>query len=132
MSTPADMFQATEGRWGSREVEITDVTLVGADGTPGHVFQSGDAMEVRVKTRAHQPTKDFVFGIGLFNADGICCYGTNTNIEELEPAEISGEGEIRFASPVSTWWKAPTRSTSRRTSSTAIRTTTIGCSTPSA
>ena len=27
---PADMFKATEGRWGSREVEITNVTLVGA------------------------------------------------------------------------------------------------------
>jgi len=37
-----------------------------------------------------------VFGFGLFNADGVCCYGTNTNIESLEPAEISGEGEVRF------------------------------------
>ena len=26
---PADMFRAAEGRWGSREVEITEVTLVG-------------------------------------------------------------------------------------------------------
>lgn len=96
VTTPANMFQATEGRWGSREVEITDVTLVGADGVPGHVFQSGDAIEVRVNTRVHQPTRDFVFGIGLFNADGICCYGTNTSIEELQPEEISGDGEIRF------------------------------------
>src|SRR6266542_93181 len=39
---PADMFRATEGRWGSREVEITDVTLAGADGEPGHVFHSGE------------------------------------------------------------------------------------------
>ena len=96
VNTPADMFQATEGRWGSREVEITDVTLIGPDGAPGHVFQSGDAIEVRLKTRAHQPTKDFVFGFGLFNADGLCCYGTNTNIEELQPAEMSGDGEIQF------------------------------------
>ncbi len=96
VTTPANMFQATEGRWGSREVELTDVTLLGADGTPGHVFQSGDPLEVRVKTRVHQPTTDFVFGIGFFNADGICCYGTNTNLEELEPAEIGGEGEVRF------------------------------------
>jgi len=96
VTTPADMFQATEGRWGSREVEITEVTLLGADGTPGHLFQSGDAIEIRLKTRAHAPTKDFVFGIGLFNADGVCCYGTNTNIEELEPALMNGEGEIRF------------------------------------
>ncbi len=96
VTTPADMFQATEGRWGSREVEITDVTLVDSNGTPGHVFQSGEAIEIRFETRAHQPTKDFVFGIGIFNADGVCCYGTNTSIEELEPAEMSGEGAIRF------------------------------------
>jgi ABC-type polysaccharide/polyol phosphate transport system ATPase subunit len=96
VNTPADMFQATEGRWGSREVEITEVTLVGADGTPGHLFQSGDPLEIRLKTRAHAATKDFVFGIGLFNADGICCYGTNTNIEELEPSMMNGDGEIRF------------------------------------
>jgi ABC-type polysaccharide/polyol phosphate transport system ATPase subunit len=96
VSSPADMFQATEGRWGSREVEITEVALIGKDGTPGHVFQSGEPLEVRVKTRAHQTTTDFVFGIGLFNADGMCCYGTNTNIEELEPASIEGSGELKF------------------------------------
>lgn len=96
VDTPANMFQATEGRWGSREVEITEVTLHGADAQVSHVFQSGDAMEVRLKTRAHQALKDFVFGVGLFNADGLCCYGTNTYIEELEPSEMSGDGEIRF------------------------------------
>jgi ABC-type polysaccharide/polyol phosphate transport system ATPase subunit len=95
-SAPSDMFKATEGRWGSREIEITDVTLNGADGQPAHVFQSGEPIHVRLKVRAHQPTKDFVFGFGLFNADGICCYGTNTNIESLEPFELSGEGEINF------------------------------------
>jgi hypothetical protein len=99
VDTPADMFQATEGRWGTRELEITEVTLHGADGAVSHVFQSGDAIEIRLKTRAHQATNDFVFGIGLFNADGFCCYGTNTQIEELEPAEISGDGEVRFRVP---------------------------------
>jgi len=96
VDTPANMFQATEGRWGSREVEITEVSLHDADGQVSHVFQSGEPMELRLKTRAHQAVEDFVFGVGLFNVEGLCCYGTNTNIEELEPSEISGEGEIRF------------------------------------
>jgi ABC-type polysaccharide/polyol phosphate transport system ATPase subunit len=96
VAAPADMFKATEGRWGSREVEITDVAFVGENGTPGHVFHSGEPLEIRLKTRAHQPTRDFVFGVGLFNADGVCCYGTNTSIEQLEPAEIRGDGEVRF------------------------------------
>ena len=95
-AAPADMFQATEGRWGTREIEITEVTLAGPDGQPGHVFQSGDAIQVKLKVRAHQPTKDFVFGFGLFNAEGLCCYGTNTNLEELQPGEMSGAGEVTF------------------------------------
>src|SRR5690606_30265129 len=94
--TPADMFKATAGRWGTRELEITGVTLLGEDGEPGHVFQSGQAMQIRMRVRAHQPLDDFVFGFGIFNADGACCYGTNTYLEELEPEEISGEGEVTF------------------------------------
>ena len=83
-----DMFQVAEGRWGSREVEILDVTLVGDDGKSAHVFHSGDRMSVRVHTNAEKPVSDFVFGVGLFNADGVCCYGTNTDLEQLVSKEI--------------------------------------------
>ena len=93
---PANMFAATEGRWGTRELEITSVTITQADGTPSHVFHTGDSLTLKVGFRAHQPTRDFVFGVGIFNADGLCCYGTNTNIDELEPDRLSGEGEVRF------------------------------------
>jgi ABC-type polysaccharide/polyol phosphate transport system ATPase subunit len=94
---PEDMFRATEGRWGSREVEITDVTLLDHEGRPSFVFHSGDAMAVRMKVRAHAPTTDFVFGISLFNADGVCCYGTNTYLEEMEPDVLTGDVEATFA-----------------------------------
>lgn len=94
---PADMFRAAEGRWGSREVEITDVTLVGDEGQPAHVFHSGERVAIHVKVRAGRPIDDFVFGIGIFNADGVCCYGTNTYLEELEPQRLAGEGEVAFA-----------------------------------
>ncbi len=95
-SAPADMFQVAEGRWGSGEVEITGVALVGPDGTPGHVFHAGDPMTVQLAVRAAHPITDFVFGIGLFNSDGICIYGTNTNIEEMSARELTGTGEVRF------------------------------------
>jgi ABC-type polysaccharide/polyol phosphate transport system ATPase subunit len=93
---PADMFKATEGRWGTRELEITSVTLIGEDDRSGHVFQYGDRVRVQMAVRAHHPLKDFVFGFGIFNADGVCCYGTNTNLEELQPDEISGDGVVTF------------------------------------
>ena len=46
--------------------------------------------------RAHKKVEDVVFGVGVFNADGVCCYGTNTDIEELEIAEFSGEQTVTF------------------------------------
>ncbi len=93
----SNMFQATEGRWGSREVEILDVTFLDAAGQPSFVFHSGAAMSIRLKVRTQHPVDDFVFGIGLFNADGVCCYGTNTYLEELNPEQLTGDAEATFA-----------------------------------
>jgi ABC-type polysaccharide/polyol phosphate transport system ATPase subunit len=93
---PADMFRATEGRWGSREVEITDVMLAGPDGERGHVFHTGERFDVRIRLRAPVAVDDFVIGIGIFNAEGVCCYGTNTNIEELRFTRIFGDAEAVF------------------------------------
>ena len=93
----SNMFEATEGRWGSREIEIFDVTLLDSAGEPSHVFPSGDRMAIRLKVRTAKPTDDFVFGIGLFNADGVCCYGTNTLLEDMNPQHLDGEAEVTFA-----------------------------------
>ena len=96
VEAPADMFQAEAGRWGSREIAITKVDLVGPDGQAGHVFQTGEPMTIRLQVEASHPVTDFVFGMGLFNADGVCIYGTNTNIEEMSAQQISGTGEVSF------------------------------------
>jgi len=91
-----DMSRAVEGRWGSREIEITDVTLKAEDGQPSHVFQSGERMAVQLKVRAQAPITDFVFGVGLYNTEGVTCYGTNTALEDFQPEEIRGDGEVTF------------------------------------
>jgi ABC-type polysaccharide/polyol phosphate transport system ATPase subunit len=93
----ANMFEATEGRWGSREIEITDVAFLDSAGQPSFVFHSGDPMSIRVRVRAAQPADDFVFGIGIFNADGVCCYGTNTFLEEMNPQRLTGDAEATFS-----------------------------------
>jgi ABC-type polysaccharide/polyol phosphate transport system ATPase subunit len=94
---PPDMFQAVEGRWGSREVEIRDVTLLDRDGRPSFVFRSGEPMSVRIQACAQAPVSDFVFGVSLFNADGVCCYGTNTYLEEMEPEQLAGSVAVTFS-----------------------------------
>jgi ABC-type polysaccharide/polyol phosphate transport system ATPase subunit len=93
---PADMFRATEGRWGSREIEITDVMFVGPDGERGHVFHSGEPLDIRIRMRAPLAIDDFVIGVGIFSAEGVCCYGTNTSLEELKSERIFGDAEATF------------------------------------
>jgi ABC-type polysaccharide/polyol phosphate transport system ATPase subunit len=93
---PQDGFKSDEGRWGTREVEITNVTIAGPDGAAGHVFQSGEAIQVRMDVTSKEKITDFVFGLGLFNSDNVCVYGTNTNLEEFQPTEIDGEGIVTF------------------------------------
>jgi ABC-type polysaccharide/polyol phosphate transport system ATPase subunit len=93
---PADPSRAGEGRWGSREVEITSVALR-SGGQATHVFESGAPMEIHLHVRAAQPVNDFVFGVGIFNSEGVCGYGTNTHIEGARPRELSGDAEVVFA-----------------------------------
>jgi hypothetical protein len=91
-----NMFTADEGRWGSGVVRIEEVTLEGDQG-PTHVFHTGDRMTIRMKIQAAQPVEDFAFGISIFGTDGICCFGTNTDIEEMESKSLEGAGEVEFA-----------------------------------
>jgi energy-coupling factor transporter ATP-binding protein EcfA2 len=91
-----DMTRSDEGRWGSREIEITGVTFKNAEGENAHIFQTGESMSIHLAVRAHQTTSDFVFGVGIYSADGVNCYGTNTHLEEFLPQEVRGDGEVTF------------------------------------
>ena len=58
---------------------------------------SGERVEIRLAVNAATPLTDFVVGIGIFNVDGVCAFGTNTNIEELKADRLEGEGRVTFA-----------------------------------
>ena len=83
-----------EGRWGAREVEITSVRLLDDRGKERHVYVAGESLTLALGFRAVTPTDDFVFGVGIFTADGVNVYGTNTHIEDYTPNSIEGTGEV--------------------------------------
>jgi len=83
-----------ENRWGKREIEIKKSVIKNLDGKEKHVFSPHEGMIIEIDVEAYSEIKDFAFGIGLFNSQGICCYGTNTILEELEPSSISGKGKV--------------------------------------
>jgi ABC-type polysaccharide/polyol phosphate transport system ATPase subunit len=86
-----------QSRWGGGEIQITKVQLLDEHDQEKHVFATGDRMQIKMYVKVRKTVEDFVFGIGIFNTEGICCYGTNTNIEELQPVECKGSGEVTFS-----------------------------------
>ncbi len=81
-------------RWGSRQVEIGNVQMVGGDGRERHIFQTGEPMTVGMSFRAKEWIEEPVFGIAIYRSDGVLCYGTNTHLERLEIKALEGEGRL--------------------------------------
>ena len=93
---PSSAFDREKGRWGSRELEIHKVVIKDMNGDTRHIFKTGDCVTVCLHVKSTGTIKDFVFGVAIFNADGLCCFGTNTEIEKFVPVMFEGEGEVRF------------------------------------
>jgi lipopolysaccharide transport system ATP-binding protein len=83
-----------EGRWGAREVEITGVRLLDDRGRERHVYVPGESLAITLSLVARAPIDDFVFGVGLFTADGVSVYGTNTHLEDFKPRRLEGTAEV--------------------------------------
>jgi hypothetical protein len=72
------------------------VRILDERGRERRVFVPGEAVTVVLSVRAAEPMEDFEFGLGLFSADGVHVYGTNTVIESFKPRRLEGEGEVRL------------------------------------
>ncbi len=81
-------------RWGTREAEITKVTMLDAEGNERYLFKSGDPVQIRIDYNAHVPLVEPVFGVGIHKQDGSHCYGTNTHIDNVTIDSIEGAGKI--------------------------------------
>jgi ABC-2 type transport system ATP-binding protein/lipopolysaccharide transport system ATP-binding protein len=83
-----------EERWGSQEIEIHNVKMIDKDGKEKYIYDAGEPCSIQFGVHARKAQEDFVFGIGIFNTEGLQCYGTNTFIEEYKSAGISGKGNV--------------------------------------
>lgn len=81
-------------RWGSREVEITSVKLFDSEGKERCIYRTGEEVRIRIDFRAVKTVSNPVFGIAMLRGDGVWCYGTNTEIDDIKAGELEGEGAL--------------------------------------
>ncbi len=88
-----------EERWGSGEVVLKRVALVDDWGRELVAIGPGTPVTIDCDVEARVPQEDFVFGIGIYHADGTCVYGTNTELEGYASGKIEGASRVRFVMP---------------------------------
>jgi len=85
-----------EERWGSGEVILRHVALTDDKGRELVALGAGTPVTIEMDVEVRAPQTDFVFGIGIYHADGTCVYGTNTDLEGLAPQKLDANGRMRF------------------------------------
>jgi len=96
---PQPKNRSGKGRWGSGEIRIADVSLWGPDGRPGYLLHTGEPLTIRIEYQQHTPVPDPVFGIAIYRADGLWCYGTNTDIEGIPTSDLRPKGQVTIEFP---------------------------------
>ena len=83
-------------RWGTREIEITNVQFYNDDGKNVHVFKTGEVMHVRMEYFAKKHIEKPVFGIAIYRNDGTHINGPNTKFPDNQIDYVDGRGEVEY------------------------------------
>ncbi len=83
-----------EFRYGSGEVVITHVSIIGPDGEPTQKLKTGDDVTFRYEYEARVPVREPVFGLGIQHISGPLVSGPNTRDSGDIPAVLTGTGSV--------------------------------------
>jgi len=83
-------------RFGSHDVEIIGVELVGVDGAARTVFRTGEQVRIRIRYRARQVVPRPVFGLAVHHEGGLLLAGPNTRFAGLDIPMVHGHGAVEL------------------------------------
>ncbi|MBI4845410.1 MAG: ABC transporter ATP-binding protein [Candidatus Omnitrophica bacterium] len=83
-------------RWGSGEMEISEVKIYDYQGRESFVFKTGDKIIISLNYKTHKLIKSLVFGIGVYNSEGVYCFGINSKSHDKVLRDVEGRGQARY------------------------------------
>ena len=86
-------------RWGTRDAEILRSEMLGPNGRPRYIFDTGDPVQIVISYRCTRPVKDAVFGVAVTRADGVYCYAANTGARGIRIGQLAETGSVVFSAP---------------------------------
>ena len=86
-------------RWGSREIEITNIEVLNSNQQEQFVFHTGEELNLIIDFKIKSEYKDPVFGFGINRSDGISIIGTNTSLEKIKLNNIENQKKFKIKIP---------------------------------
>ena len=79
-------------RWGNGKSRITSVQTYDIQCESRRNFCTGETIILKIGYEVKEPVYNATFGIGVFRADGLSCYGVNTYLDKLEKFDLLTDG----------------------------------------
>jgi ABC-2 type transport system ATP-binding protein len=94
--TEKDYIDYNANRFGLKYIEITNAEIRNNDGIKTNVVKSGERIEVDIFYKVNKKLEEYVFGMGFYTLDGICLFGTNTQIDRINAPHSKDKGVVKF------------------------------------
>ena len=86
-------------RWGSGEIRLTGVELLGADSVPTTLVRTGDSVTIRLRYHAAERVERPIFGLALENLEGVYVWAHHSRDGGFVPDFVEGDGIIDLRIP---------------------------------
>lgn len=86
-------------RFGLKYIEITKAILKNNQGKETTVLKGGEQVELEIYYKVNKPLEEYVFGMGFYTLEGLCIYGSNTQLDNLIVKHSGGQGKVKFIIP---------------------------------
>ena len=83
-------------RWGSKEIEITEVVFLDKNGKETNFIKTGEKFRVRICYNAHSKVEKPVFGIAVYSDRGVHITGPNTKKQNFPIDSVEGAGYVEY------------------------------------
>jgi lipopolysaccharide transport system ATP-binding protein len=83
-----------ENRFGSLELEVTDVRLLDRNGLDVTELDAGDPLRIEMEYIAHKPVRSPIFTAAIASDEGVRCCETHTAAGAIEMPTLMGRGRI--------------------------------------
>lgn len=83
-------------RFGLKYIEITKAIIRNSDGKATTVLKGGECADIEIYYKVNKSLPEYIFGMGFYTLEGLCLYGSNTQLDKIRVRHTKTEGMVKY------------------------------------